>query len=104
MLTHYNGRDLTKIVGAVYDCIADERLWESTLDEIRKVCDGYVATLGVLDTDSNATRFSVASGDKNVFAPIANIHATKYSFLPAVPKMELEIGRASCRERVCMLV
>jgi DNA-binding CsgD family transcriptional regulator/PAS domain-containing protein len=90
MLTHYNGQDLTKIVGSVYDCIADERLWESTLDEIRIVCDGYLATLGVLDTDSNATRFSVASGDKNVFAPIANIHATKYSFLPALPKMELD--------------
>jgi DNA-binding CsgD family transcriptional regulator/PAS domain-containing protein len=90
MLTSYNGRDLTEIVGAVYDCIADERLWESTLDQIRNVCDGYLATLGVLDVESSATRFSVASGDRQALAPIANIHASNYSFLPALPKMELD--------------
>jgi DNA-binding CsgD family transcriptional regulator/PAS domain-containing protein len=90
MLTSYNGKDLTGIVGAVYDCIADEMLWEPTLDRIRLVCDGYLATLGVLDTESYATRFSVASGDKDVFAPIASIHASNYSFLPAVPKMDLD--------------
>ncbi|MGL4487911.1 MAG: hypothetical protein ACRCU5_00510, partial [Rhizobiaceae bacterium] len=90
MLTSYNGRDLTEIVGAVYDCIADDMLWEGTLDKIRKVCDGYLATLGVLDNDTSATRFSIASGDPNAFAPIANIHASNYSFLPALPKMELD--------------
>jgi DNA-binding CsgD family transcriptional regulator/PAS domain-containing protein len=90
VLTTYNGKDLTQLVGAVYDCIADEMLWEDTLDGIRDVCDGYLATLGVLDTETYATRFSVASGDKAAFAPIANIHASNYSFLPAVPKMELD--------------
>jgi DNA-binding CsgD family transcriptional regulator/PAS domain-containing protein len=90
MLTSYNGKNLIEIVGAVYDCIADEMLWESTLDQIRLVCDGYLATLGVLDVESCATRFQVASGDAKAFAPIANIHASNYSFLPALTKMELD--------------
>lgn len=90
MLTSYNGKDLTEIVGAVYDCIADEMLWDQTLDQIRLVCDGYLATLGVLDVETSATRFSVASGDRKALEPIANIHASKYSFLPALPKMELD--------------
>ena len=90
MLTSYNGKDLTQIVGAVYDCVADEMLWDETLDRIRLVCDGYLATLGVLDVETCATRFQVASGDEKAFAPIANIHASNYSFLPALPKMELD--------------
>jgi DNA-binding CsgD family transcriptional regulator/PAS domain-containing protein len=90
MLTSYNGKDLTEIVGAVYDSIADERLWDDTLDKIRNVCDGFLATLGVIDLETSVTRFSVQSGDAAALAPIANLHASYYSFLPAVPKLELD--------------
>lgn len=90
MLTSYNGKDLTEIVGAVYDSIADERLWDGTLDKIRTVCDGFLATLGVIDLETSVTRFSVQSGDAAALAPIANLHASYYSFLPAVPKLELD--------------
>lgn len=90
MLTSYNGKDLIQIVGAVYDSIADESLWDDTLDQIRIVSDGYLAMLGVLDTEASSTRFSVDVGDKQALAPITGIHASNYSFLPAVPKMELD--------------
>jgi DNA-binding CsgD family transcriptional regulator len=90
MLTSYNGKDLIGIVGSVYDSVADEALWAGTLDQIRSVCDGYLAMLGVLDTDASSTRFSVESGDKRALVPITGIHASNYSFLPAVPKMELD--------------
>jgi DNA-binding CsgD family transcriptional regulator len=90
LLTNYNGKDLTQLVGSVYDCIANETLWDDTLDEIRDVCQGHLATLGVIDSETHTTRFSIASGDKEAIAPIANIHASSYSFLPAVPKLELD--------------
>jgi DNA-binding CsgD family transcriptional regulator/PAS domain-containing protein len=90
MLTSYNGKDLVGVVSAVYDSIADERLWDDTLDQIRLVCDGHLAMLGVLDTETNSTRFSVESGDRKALAPITGIHASNYSFLPAVPKLELD--------------
>jgi DNA-binding CsgD family transcriptional regulator/PAS domain-containing protein len=90
MLTSYNGKDLIGIVGAVYDSIADESLWDGTLDQIRVVCDGYLAMLGVLDTETNSTRFSVECGDRRALAPITGIHASNYSFLPALPRLELD--------------
>jgi DNA-binding CsgD family transcriptional regulator/PAS domain-containing protein len=90
MLTSYKGKDLTKIVGAVYDSIADERLWDNALDQIRDVCDGFLATLGVIDLETSETRFSVQCGDAAALAPIANLRASYYSFLPAVPKLELD--------------
>jgi GAF domain-containing protein len=90
MLTSYNGRDLTEIVGAVYDCIADEGLWENTLDQVRSVCNGHIATLGVVDLDSSATRFSAATGAMHALGPLKNLHASNYSFLPALANMELD--------------
>ena len=90
MLTQYNGKNLIDLVGTVYDCIADSLLWQGALDQVRDVCDGYVATLGMLDVENNLTRFTVESGNPEVFAPIANIQATAYSFLPAVQKMEVD--------------
>ena len=82
---------LLELVGAIYDCIPDSGLWEDTLDRIRIVCDGHLATLAILDTQTNAARFSVACGDKKVLQPLLTTYANDMIFYSAVPKMELDV-------------
>lgn len=82
---------LSDIVGAVYDCIPDASLWQDTLERVRKLCDGYLATLAVLDTDLKSARFSVACGDPQVLAPLVSTYHSGMPFFSAVPKMELDM-------------
>jgi DNA-binding CsgD family transcriptional regulator/PAS domain-containing protein len=82
---------LSDLVGAVYDCIPDASLWQGTLDRIRQLCDGHLATLAVLDTDLKSARFSVACGDPDVLAPLVSTYSSDMAFFSAVPKMELDV-------------
>jgi DNA-binding CsgD family transcriptional regulator/PAS domain-containing protein len=91
MLTSYNGKDLIEIVGAVYDSIAEEVLWQDTLDQVRQACEGYIATLGVIDAETNQTRSFIACGNAHALKPIANLPASDYTFLPVIMNMELDV-------------
>lgn len=82
---------LSDLVGAVYDCIPDATLWQDTLDRIRKMCDGCLATLAVLDTDVKSARFSVSCGNPEVLAPLLSTYSSDMTFFTAVPKMELDV-------------
>ncbi len=82
---------LSDIVGAIYDCIPDAPLWQDTLDSIRQLCDGYLATLAVLDTEVKSARFSVACGNPEVLAPLLSTYNSDMPFFTAVPKMELDV-------------
>ncbi len=82
---------LSELVGAVYDCIPDATLWQETLERITRLCDGYLATLAVLDTDLKSARFSVACGDPQVLAPLVSTYHSGMPFFSAVPKMELDV-------------
>jgi len=53
------GRTLPQVVEAIYDSIADIDRWQATLDAICRLAIGQLAMLGVVDTVSNAARFSV---------------------------------------------
>ncbi len=82
---------LSDIVGAVYDCIPDASLWQDTLERVRHLCDGYLATLAVLDTDTKSARFSVACGDPQVLAPLVSTYNSDMPFFTAIPKMDLDV-------------
>jgi DNA-binding CsgD family transcriptional regulator/PAS domain-containing protein len=84
-------KGLSDLVGAVYDCIPDASLWQGTLDRIRTLCDGYLATLAVLDTDEKLARFSVACGDPEILEPLLSTYNSDMPFYTAVPKMELDV-------------
>ncbi len=83
--------EMSDLVGAVYDCIPESARWQDTLDLIRRTCDGCLATLGVVDTDQNTPRFSVACGDEKVLGPLIDSYAGSMPFYSAVPKMELDV-------------
>lgn len=82
---------LSDLVGAVYDCIPDASLWQDTLERVRHLCDGYLATLAVLDTDTKSARFSVACGDPQVLAPLVSTYNSDMPFFTAIPKMDLDV-------------
>lgn len=82
---------LSDLVGAVYDCIPDATLWHGALDRIRRFCDGHLATLGVIDTETSTARFSVACGEQAVLEPLLTTYNSGMTFFSAVPKMELDV-------------
>jgi DNA-binding CsgD family transcriptional regulator/PAS domain-containing protein len=82
---------LPGLVGAIYDCIPDASLWESTLDDIRALCDGCMATLAVYDLPAKSVRFSVACGETGLLGPLQATGPGEIIFYSAVPKMELDV-------------
>jgi DNA-binding CsgD family transcriptional regulator/PAS domain-containing protein len=82
---------LSDLVGSIYDCIPDASLWEMTLDHIRSLCQGCIATLAVHELPSGLTRFSVACGEKALLEPLQLTGSGEMIFYSAVPKMELDV-------------
>lgn len=81
---------LSNLVGSIYDCIPDATLWQEALNNVRQACQGYLATLAVVDTNNNVTRFSVSCGDEKVLAPLLTHYSSAMPFYSAIPKMELD--------------
>jgi DNA-binding CsgD family transcriptional regulator/PAS domain-containing protein len=82
---------LSDLVGSIYDCIPDASHWESTLDDIRVLCGGCIATLAVHDLPTSAVRFSVACGETELLEPLQSTNGGDLIFYSAVPKMELDV-------------
>lgn len=55
---------LPEVVESVYDCIPDADRWQPTLETIRGLFDGHLATLGVIDTASRKARLMISCGDR----------------------------------------
>jgi DNA-binding CsgD family transcriptional regulator/PAS domain-containing protein len=79
------------LVGSIYDCIPDPAHWESTLDDIRLLCGGCLATLAVHDLPTSTVRFSVACGEIELLQPLQATNGGELIFYSAVPKMELDV-------------
>jgi DNA-binding CsgD family transcriptional regulator len=90
MRRNQSATQLSNLVGAIYDCIPDATLWQDALNNVRQACQGYLATLAVVDTDNNAARFSVSCGDEKVLAPLLTHYSNAMPFYSAIPKMELD--------------
>jgi DNA-binding CsgD family transcriptional regulator len=82
---------LPDLVGSIYDCIPDPSHWQSTLDDIRLLCGGCLATLAVYDLPKSSVRFSVACGDTDLLGPLQSAGENNVIFYSAVPKMELDV-------------
>lgn len=89
-LTNTIGRTLPQVVEAIYDSIADVDRWQATLDAICKLAIGQLAILGVVDTVSNAARFSVSCGDPAMLEPLQREYGATVPFSTALPKMDLD--------------
>lgn len=82
---------LSGVVEDVYDCIAAQERWQGTLDEIRRLAEGHLATLGVVDTATRSARLMVSCGDEAVLAPLMSDYAAQVPFFDAVPQMEIDV-------------
>jgi DNA-binding CsgD family transcriptional regulator/PAS domain-containing protein len=82
---------LSDVVESVYDSIADAGRWQGTLESICDLAEGHLASLAVVDTVTNAARFSVACGDPAVLAPLMDEYSAEVPFYSALPKMDIDV-------------
>lgn len=91
MQANLSSLPLPDLVGSIYDCIPDSSRWESTLNDIRLLCSGCLATLAVYDLPKSSVRFSVACGETELLRPLQTAGEYGVAFYSAVPKMELDV-------------
>jgi DNA-binding CsgD family transcriptional regulator len=80
----------SRVVGSVYDCIADEGLWPASLESVSRYAEGCLATLGVIDTSQNAARFLASWGDPAILQPLIGQFGKNVSFFGAVQQMQID--------------
>ena len=82
---------LPEVVESVYDCIPDTDRWQPTLETIRGLFDGHLATLGVIDTASRKARLMISCGDRALLEPLINDYAAEVPLYAALPRMEIDV-------------
>jgi DNA-binding CsgD family transcriptional regulator/PAS domain-containing protein len=81
----------SSFVGDIYDCVAEPERWTSTLERICRHFDGQIATLGVLDTVNQQTRFGAACGPPEIVVPLVTKYASEMPFYHVIPRMEIDV-------------
>lgn len=81
----------SSFVADIYDCVAEPARWQSTLQRLCDHFEGLVATLGVLDTTNNQTRFGAACGAPEVIGPLVTKYAADMPFYHVIPRMEIDV-------------
>ena len=82
---------LPEVVESIYDCIPDTDRWQPTLETIRGLFDGHLATLGVIDTASRKARLMISCGDRALLEPLINDYAAEVPLYAALPRMEIDV-------------
>ena len=82
---------LPEVVESVYDCIPDGDRWQPTLETIRGLFDGHLATLGVIDTASRKARLMISCGDRALLEPLIDDYAAEVPLYAALPRMEIDV-------------
>jgi DNA-binding CsgD family transcriptional regulator/PAS domain-containing protein len=77
-------------VDEIYDSIAEPGRWPSALDSIRRLADGCVAALGVVDTAAGTARLSVACGEERLLGTLIAEYGANLPFYGAIPMMEID--------------
>lgn len=80
----------SKVIGSVYDCIADDSLWPSSLKSVCGFSEGCLATLGVVDTVNKDARFLASWGDAGILNSLMGEFSDDVPFYNAVPHMQLD--------------
>jgi DNA-binding CsgD family transcriptional regulator len=78
------------MIDRIYSSIADSGLWPAALDAIRRLAEGCIATLGVVDTAARTARLSVSCGDESLLNPLIADYSAQLPFFGAIPKMEID--------------
>lgn len=78
-------------IGSLYDCVPEPDLWPAVLGDITEMTDGVLATLAVLDTSRQETRFSAAFGDPAMLEPLFTTYAAHMPFYSILHRFELGV-------------
>lgn len=82
--------DDAAIVDAIYDCIAHPAQWPAVMDKLRVAVNGRVGIIGVIENQTRATRFSVATGEADLARELLERHSDDIPFLLAAPKLDFD--------------
>ncbi|MEP6827363.1 MAG: helix-turn-helix transcriptional regulator [Aestuariivirga sp.] len=78
------------LVGAIYDCVANEQLWPKALAEIGRQVDGFLTTLAVFDTTTNSARLAQVACDDPSAISVLTQHAKEIPFFHLLQQIELD--------------
>ncbi len=84
-------RQFSGIVGSLYDCVPDPARWQQTLQALCGRFDCVMATLAVLDSQTNQSRFSAWCGDPDLVMPLITEYAAHMPFYGVLHKTELDV-------------
>ena len=90
MATNARYPDDAAIVDDIYDCIAHPTQWPAVIDKLRIAVDGRVGIIGVIENQTQATRFSVATGEADLARELLERHSDDVPFLLAAPKLDFD--------------
>jgi DNA-binding CsgD family transcriptional regulator/PAS domain-containing protein len=81
---------LSEVIGAIYDCVADEKLWPAALGLIGAQVRGFLTTIAVFDTTTNTARLAqLACEDEDAVAALLK-HARDVPFYHLLHRMEID--------------
>ncbi len=83
-------RQMSAIIGSIYDCVAHEERWPETLKLIGDQVDGFLTTLAVFDTNTRATRLAQIACDDPTAIQALHGHAQDIPFFHLLHKMEID--------------
>lgn len=81
---------MSEVIGAIYDCVADQNLWPTALRLIGEQVNGYLTTIAVFDTTTNQARLAqVACEDDEAIDALLK-HARDVPFYHVLHRMEID--------------
>jgi len=81
---------LSDMIGAIYDCVADEASWPTALRMINRSVDGFLTTIAVFDTETrSASLAQIACDDEEAIRTLIQ-HARDVPFFHLLHRMELD--------------
>ena len=84
------GQLLSEVIGAIYDCVADEDLWPNALRLIGQQVDGFLTTVAVFDTTTNTARLAQVACEDPAAIEVLARHAKEVPFYHLLHKMEID--------------
>ena len=83
-------QEFSGIVGGLYDCIPDPARWQHALQALCDHFDGTMATLAVLDTERNQSRFGAYCGPSEIVVPLITQYAADMPFYNILLGIEID--------------
>lgn len=81
---------LSEMIGAIYDCVADEASWPSALQLINRQVDGFLTTIAVFDTQTRSASLAQIACDDDEAIRTLMQHARDVPFFHLLHRMELD--------------